>query len=157
MTPYGNTKLGQWLAAWQHQAITWTNVGPTSVKSSGGHLSAVPLEMFQISICWKITHLKSPPCISGNNDLTSRNKTMYLFDRIYNNFTGQSTVCWTDSFRTHRENFQASHHCLICVVKPPNQWLMCRKDTYLHFIISGDKIWCIETWTRWSTLSKHHF
>ena len=38
VTPYGNRILGQhwlryWLVAWQHQAITWTNIDWSSVKS----------------------------------------------------------------------------------------------------------------------------
>ena len=38
MTPYGDRKLGQhwirlWFVAWRHQAITWTNVDLSSVRS----------------------------------------------------------------------------------------------------------------------------
>ena len=47
MTPYGDSDLGQhwlgqWLDAWRHQAITWTNVDVSSVRSSGIHLRAIP-------------------------------------------------------------------------------------------------------------------
>ena len=55
MTPYGNINLDQrwlrqWLVAWRHQAITWTNVDLSSVRSSGVHLSAILQEMPQPSV-----------------------------------------------------------------------------------------------------------
>ena len=36
--------------AWQHQAITWTNVDLLSVRSDGIHLRAIPQRLLQISI-----------------------------------------------------------------------------------------------------------
>ena len=55
VTPYGNINLGQhwlryWLVAWRHQAITWTNVDLSSVRSSGIHMSAILQEMPQPSV-----------------------------------------------------------------------------------------------------------
>ena len=55
MTPYGDKDLGQhllrqWLVAWWHQAITWTNVDLSSITSSGIHLRAISQEMSQPSI-----------------------------------------------------------------------------------------------------------
>ena len=49
VTQYGDIDLsqlwlGQWLAAWQHQAITWTNVDLSSVRSYGIHLRALSKE-----------------------------------------------------------------------------------------------------------------
>ena len=46
VTPYGTINVGQhwlswWLIAWQHQAITWTNVDLSSVGSSGIHMRAI--------------------------------------------------------------------------------------------------------------------
>ena len=46
MTPYGNTDIGQhWLrlllVAWRHQAITWTSVDFSSVRSSDIQLRAI--------------------------------------------------------------------------------------------------------------------
>ena len=46
VTPFGDIDLGQhwlrlWLAAWWHQAITWTNVDLSSVRSCGIHLRAI--------------------------------------------------------------------------------------------------------------------
>ena len=46
VTPFGDIDLGQhwlrqWLAAWWHQAITWTNADLSSVRSSGIHLMAI--------------------------------------------------------------------------------------------------------------------
>ena len=66
VTPYGDRDLGQhwlrcWLVAWWHQAITWTTVDWSSVKSSDIHIRAISQEMPQPSvtkICLKITFLK---------------------------------------------------------------------------------------------------
>ena len=66
MTPDGDRDLAQhwlrlWLVAWRHQAITWTNVDWSSVKSSDIHIRAISQEMPQPSdtkICLKITSLK---------------------------------------------------------------------------------------------------
>ena len=48
VTPYGDMELGehrlrQWLAAWRHQAITWTKVDLSSVRSHGINLRALSL------------------------------------------------------------------------------------------------------------------
>ena len=66
VTPYGDKDLGQhwprqWFVAWRHQAITWTNVDLSSVRSSGIHLRAILQDMSQPSvteISLKITNLK---------------------------------------------------------------------------------------------------
>ena len=66
MTPYGDRKLGQhwpryWLVAWRHQAITWTNVDFSSIKSCGVHVRTISQEIPQPSITkisLKITSLK---------------------------------------------------------------------------------------------------
>ena len=66
VTPYGDRDLGQhwlrqWLVAWLHQAITWTNVDLSSVRSSGVHLRPISQEIPQPSvteISLKITCLK---------------------------------------------------------------------------------------------------
>ena len=55
MTPYGGRDLGQhcfrwWLVAWRHQAITWTNVDLSSLRSSDVHLRAISLEISQPSV-----------------------------------------------------------------------------------------------------------
>ena len=55
MMPYGDRDVGQhwlrwWLVAWQHQAITWTNVDWSSVKSSDIHIGAISQEMPQPSV-----------------------------------------------------------------------------------------------------------
>ena len=77
MTPYGDRELGQhrlrqWLVAWWHQAITWTNVDLSSVRSCGFHVRAISLEMPQSSItkiCLKITCLKFHSNFPGANEL----------------------------------------------------------------------------------------
>ena len=57
VTPYGDRDLGQhWLryygrlVAWRHQAITWTNVDLSSVRSSCIHQMAISQEIHQSSM-----------------------------------------------------------------------------------------------------------
>ena len=77
VTPYGNTDLGQhwlrqWLIAWQHLAITWTNVDLSSVEFSGIHVTTILLVALKVSIhemSWKIISLKSQPHLPGANEL----------------------------------------------------------------------------------------
>ena len=75
--PYGDRELGQhWLryclVAWRHQAITWTNVDLSSVRSCGFHEMAISQEMPQSSItkiCLKITCQKFHTNFPGVNEL----------------------------------------------------------------------------------------
>ena len=77
MTPYGDSDLGQhwlrqWLVAWRHQAITWTNVDLSSVRLSDIHLRASSQEIPQPSITefiWKIKDLKFHSDFPGANEL----------------------------------------------------------------------------------------
>ena len=66
MTPYGVTEMGQywlkqWLVAWRHPAITWTNADLSPVRSSDIHPRET-LEMLHLSIIemnrTKTTYLK---------------------------------------------------------------------------------------------------
>ena len=55
VTPYGDMELGQhwlrlWRVAWRHQAITWTNIDLSSVRSLGIHLRASLLDNMKIPI-----------------------------------------------------------------------------------------------------------
>ena len=78
VTPHGDRELSQpwlrkWLVAWRHQAITWTNVDWSSVKSSDIHVRAISQEMPQPSItkiCLKITCLKFHSYFPGANELS---------------------------------------------------------------------------------------
>ena len=73
MTPYGDRNWGQhwlkqWLVAWRHQAITWTNVDWSSVKSNDIHIRVISQEMPQPSItriCF--TYLKFDSNVPGAN------------------------------------------------------------------------------------------
>ena len=52
VTPYGEIDLGQhwlrqWLVAWQHQAITWTNVDLSSGSSNDIHLRVISQDIPQ--------------------------------------------------------------------------------------------------------------
>ena len=66
VTPYGDRDLGQhwlrqWLVAWRHQAITWTNVDLSSVRSCDIPLGAISQKISQPSIIvigLKSTHRK---------------------------------------------------------------------------------------------------
>ena len=77
VTPYGNTDLGQhwlryWLVAWWQQAITWTNVDLSSIRSSVIHLRAILQKISQptmIKISLKITYLKFRSNLPGVNEL----------------------------------------------------------------------------------------
>ena len=63
VTPYGDRDLGQhwlrqWLVAWRHQAITWTNVDLSSVSLTDVDLRASSQETPQPSITEIICKLK---------------------------------------------------------------------------------------------------
>ena len=84
VTPYGNRDLGQywlrqWLVAWGHQVITWTNVDLSSVRLSDIHLRASSQKIPQPSvtkIIWKIKYLKFHSNFPGANELI---KKMLIF------------------------------------------------------------------------------
>ena len=64
--------LAQVMACCLHQAITWTNVDLSSVRSSGIHLRAISLEIPQppfIKVSLKITYLKLNWNLPGTNEL----------------------------------------------------------------------------------------
>ena len=94
VTPCGNRDLGQhwlryWLVAWLHQAITWTNVDWSSVKSSDIHIRAISQEMPQPSItiiCLKITCLKFHSDFPGASELIS----LWWNDVIWHQWTGST-------------------------------------------------------------------
>ena len=69
VTPYGNRDLGQ---HW-HQAITWTNVDLSSIRSCGIHQKALSWEDLNISISktrLKIKFLESHSDLPGANELS---------------------------------------------------------------------------------------
>ena len=68
----GQHWLRYWLVAWRHQAITWTNVDSSSMKSSDIHIRAISQEMPQPSIPkihLKITYSKFHSNFPGANEL----------------------------------------------------------------------------------------
>ena len=75
--PYGCRDLGQhwfrkWLVAWWHQAITWTNVDMSSLRSSDVHLRAISFEISEPSvtkISLKIIFLRFYWNLPGANEL----------------------------------------------------------------------------------------
>ena len=77
MTPHSDIDLGQhcfrkWLAAWWHQATTWTYVDLSSVRSGDINLRAISKEKPQQSITkiiLKITYLKFHSNFPGANEL----------------------------------------------------------------------------------------
>ena len=77
VAPFSDIDLGQhwlrlWLVAWRHQAITWTNVDLSSVRSSGIHLMAVSWEIPQppfTEVSLKMTYLKLNLNHPGANEL----------------------------------------------------------------------------------------
>ena len=90
VTPYGDTELGQhwlrqWLGAWRHQAITWTNVDLSWVRCNGIHLRALSLDDVKIpinKIRLKIAVLKWHPGLPGANELTYWYIMPYLTSRL---------------------------------------------------------------------------
>ena len=84
MTLYGDIDPGQhwlwqWLVVWWHQAITWTNVAWSSVKSNDIHIRAISQEMPQPSItkiCLKITCPKFHSSFPGTTELMTLNITI---------------------------------------------------------------------------------
>ena len=77
MTPYGDKELSQhwlreWLVAWRHQAITWTNADLSSVRSCGIHRRALSWEDLYIPISktrLKVTFLESHSDLPGASEL----------------------------------------------------------------------------------------
>ena len=77
VTPFGDIDLGQhrlrwWLDALRHQAITWTNVDLSSVRSTVIHLRAISSEVPQppfAKVSLKITYLKLNWNLPGANEL----------------------------------------------------------------------------------------
>ena len=73
VTPYGDKNLGhnwlkQWLVARWHQAIIWTNVDLSSVRSHDTHLTALSSEALKIPVSkttLKIEFLISQPVLQG--------------------------------------------------------------------------------------------
>ena len=80
VTPYGGRDLGQlwfrqWLVAWRHQVITWTNVDSSSLRSHDVYLRAISLEISQPSvtkISLKIRFLRIYCNLSGANELINK-------------------------------------------------------------------------------------
>ena len=81
MMPYGDMELCQhwlreWLVAWRHQAITWTNVDLSSMRFDDIHLGALSLEDLKKPINktrLKIAVLKWHPGLPGVNELMVHN------------------------------------------------------------------------------------
>ena len=78
LTPYGDIDLGQhwiryWFVAWRHQAITWTNVDFSSVRSIVIHLRTILQKIPQppiIKISLKMSFLIFFSNLPGVNELT---------------------------------------------------------------------------------------
>ena len=77
LAPYRDIDLGQhwlryWLVAWRHQAITWTSVDLSSVRSCSIYLRAISQEIIKIAALdmhLKITNKKIEPHLSWANQL----------------------------------------------------------------------------------------
>ena len=76
MTAYGGRDLGQhwfrqWLVAWRHQTITWTNVDLSSLRSSDVYLRAISKPPVN-KISLKIIFLRFYWNLPGANELIGR-------------------------------------------------------------------------------------
>ena len=87
MTPYSDIDLGQhwlrkWLVAWRHQAIAWTNVDASSVRSCT-HLRTLWKEALKVPISkasLNIEFLKLHPNPPGANELRDCNVARWCLD-----------------------------------------------------------------------------
>ena len=90
MTPYrdmelSQPRLGYWLVAWRHQAITWTNVNLSSVKSLGIHVKALSLDDVKIPINkmrLKIAVLKWHLGLPGANAIYDKNDKGGVYKQV---------------------------------------------------------------------------
>ena len=77
---------------WQDQAITWTNIDWSLVKSSDSHIRAISKEMPQPSITkigLKITYIKFHSNFPGANELKSESHS----EAPFNLFQAPLTTC----------------------------------------------------------------
>ena len=93
MTPYGGRDLGQhwfrqWLVAWRHQAITWTNVDLSSVRSTDVHLMTSSQEIPQPSITEILCKIK--------------------YIKFHSNFPGANELCTMKMIKVHPGLFRVS-------------------------------------------------
>ena len=85
--PYDNIGLGQhshrqWLGAWWHQAITWSNVDSSSIRPRNINLRAISKEIPQLSttiISLKIIYVNFDSNPPGANGLTLLWTIRYLY------------------------------------------------------------------------------
>ena len=103
MMPYGDRDLGQhwlrqWLVAWRHQAITWTNVDLSSVRFSySNHQRVIPQgktwsSITEISL--KISNLNFDSNFPGANELMNKStlvEVMALYHQATSHYLKQ---CW---------------------------------------------------------------
>ena len=100
MTPYGDINLSQlwlrqWLVAWQHQAITWTNVDLLSVRSNDNHLRAISQvipEPLIMKTSLKLTYLRHPSNTRGR--WVKQIKFVTALNKLYPRKDRSSTTRW---------------------------------------------------------------
>ena len=109
------------LVAWRHQAITWTNVDWSSVKSSDMNIRAFSQEMPKPTITkihLKITYLKLHSNLPGANELnigygiTGLHCTKQIYEylkRIYYLQQDKATIFLQLRCR-HNKQARCSHH-----------------------------------------------
>ena len=89
-TPNGNTDLGQywpmqWLVAWQHQVITWTNADFSLVRICGIHMRAIPQQVTKLSLCMmslEIMILRLLPYLPGDYKFEMMNFSASVGDNV---------------------------------------------------------------------------
>ena len=140
VTPYVDRDLGQhwlklWLVAWWHQAITWTNVDWSSVKSSDIHIRAISREMPQPSIneiCLKITCLKFLLDFPGVNEFTVAMK-LWVLQSIWSASTDY--LC-RDQSKYASSQWETLLHC-----NDVSHWLVAYLDWSLFMCFSIESQW----------------
>ena len=136
VTPYDDRDLGQhwfrkWLVAWWHQAITWTNVDLSSVRSSGIHLSAILQEMHQPS--WLRHEWKSlANCITRDPKIIIQGNSCIIphIPKAQDKWTGITKLSYaiSSSCLTHQGSF--------CV------WAQPMRVNMLLYIVTWSLIGC---------------
>ena len=121
VTPYCDRDLTQhwlrqWLVAWRHQAITWTNVDLSPVEFCAIHLTTILLVSLMVSIHGinsKIIFFKLQPHLPGANEV----RMAYVFQ---NKLPPPITVCFRS---TTAYTLDSRMHIWVVLCKGNRVWV----------------------------------
>ena len=156
VTPFGDIDrcqhlLRQWLDAWQHQGIVWTNADYHLWSSSGTHLREILQRVVRLLFCvisLKYILLKLPPLLSGANESIwywGKNSTIriwFVTHLLWDPLT-HTSIC-------EQENGLAPYKCqplsmLIKCYDPLNPYEKISVEYKSHF--NKKYLWkCLQNW-----------